>query len=42
VEVINLDHGQVAVEFQDKPWVADVVVDHQEPKVLFMWYTIRI
>jgi hypothetical protein len=42
VEVINLDHGQVEVEYTDLHTVADVVVDHQAPKVLYMWYTTRI
>ena len=42
VEVINLDHGQVEVEYTDLLMEVDVVVDHQVPKVLFMWYTTRI
>jgi hypothetical protein len=42
VEVINLDHGQVEVEYTDLLMEVDVIVDHQVPKVLFMWYTTRI
>ena len=42
VEVFNLDHGQVEVEYTDLLMEVDVVVDHQVPKVLFMWYTTRI
>ena len=39
---ISLEHGQVAVEYTDLHTVVDVVVDHQAPKVLYMWYTTRI